>query len=247
MRAAKLLGAGGLAAIALTASPAVGQSTDTPKLLANESVVRVQAEGYVERMPDAALVGITIQSDGRTPGEAVQSNSAKLAALMADLQSLRVKEASISADELAAQPVYAEVDGNQDRSKVKGYRARQTVGINISDLGQLQAVIARLVQDGYGDLRADFEISDSKAVEAEAQRVAVVNAKAEANNLAAALGKRVSRLLLIGNSAEAYRGWTSTGQDIIVSGSRISPLILKPAPMRVESKVYVDWSLIDAN
>lgn len=234
-----------LAGFALHGSAAFSQSTDTPKLLSGESVIRVQAEGSVKRTPDSASVGITIQSEGSTPAAAVQQNSVKLAKLMDDLRLVGISEASISADELAARPVFPEDNGTRDRSRIIGYRASQTVGIAVADITKLQAVVGRLVQDGYGDLRADFELKDRKSVEAEAQRAAVANAKAEAENLASALGKRVNRVLLVGNSPEAYRGWTNSDQNIIVTGSRMQPLVLKPAPIEVQSKVFVDWSMVD--
>jgi len=223
----------------------MAQSTDTPKLLPGESVVRVQAEGSTKRMPDSVSVGIRIQSQGKTPAAAVNANANKLSQLMTDLRSLGVNEASISADELAAQPVYGEADGREDRSSIVGYRASQAIGIELADMSKLQAVISRLVEDGYGDLHADFHLNDPKAAEDEAQRVAVANARAEAANIASALGKRVSRVLLVGNNPEAYRGWNSIGQSIVVTGSRVQPLVLKPAPIEVESSVFIDWSLVD--
>lgn len=224
---------------------AFSQSTDTPKLLPGEAVVRVEAEGSVERVPDLLTLSIAIQSEGQTPAEATEKNSEKLARLVRDLHSLGIDEASISADELAAQPIYPEVNGNEDRSRILGYRARQGIGIEVHDVARLQSVIARLVQVGYGDMRAAFRLSDEKAAKAEAQRRAVANAQSEAENLASALGKRVSRVLLVGNSTGAYRGWSNLGDTIIVTGSRVQPLVLKPAPVEVEAKVYVDWSLVD--
>jgi uncharacterized protein YggE len=232
-------------AFGVTAASAAAQSTDTPKLLPGESVVRVEAEGSVTRVPDVVTISISIQSEGTTPAEATEANSAKLAKLIRDLASLGVDQASISASELAALPIHPEVNGNEDRSRIVGYRARQGIGVELPEVSRLQAVIGRLVQTGYGDLRASFRLSDEKLARAEAQRAAVANAKAEAENLASALGKRVGRLLLVGNNAEAYRGWDSYGQNIVVTASRMQPLVLTPAPVDVEAKVYVDWSLID--
>jgi len=232
-------------AAGLLAAGASAQSTDTPELLPGESVVRVEAEGEVERVPDLVTISITIQSEGRTPAEATEANSAKLTRLVSDLAALGISEASISADELAAQPIYPEVNGNEDRSRILGYRSRQRIGIEVPDVSRLQPVIARLVQDGYGDLRATFTLRDEKAAKAEAQRAAIGNARSEAENMANALGKRVSRLLLVGNNADAYRGWQNYGDNIVVTGSRVQPLVLQPAPVRVTTKVYVDWSLVD--
>jgi len=232
-------------ALGLLSTRAVAQSTDTPELLPGESVVRIEAEGSVERVPDLVAINITIQSEGRTPGGATGANSVKLSGLVRDLDSLGVSEASIAADELAAQPIYPEVNGNEDRSRIIGYRARQGIGVELRDVSRLQPVISRLVEYGYGDLRASFRLSDERVAKAEAQRVAIANARAEAANVASALGKRVSRLLLVGNNLQAYRGWLRSGQDIIVTGSRVQPLVLKPAPVEVESKIYVDWSLVD--
>lgn len=236
---------GAAIALSLMSTSALGQSTDTPELLPGESVVRVEADGFVERTPDLLAIGVTIRSEGPTPGAAAEANSAKLTRLVRDLNALGVSEAWISAEELAAQSIYEETDGREDRSRIVGYRARQTISIELRDLARLQPIITRLVQDGYGDLRADFRLSDPKTAEAEAQRAAITNARAEAQNMASSLGKRVGRLLLIGNGPEAYRGWTGYGQNIVVTGSRVQPLVLKPAPVRVESKVYVDWSLVD--
>lgn len=245
MRVVSVLRTATALALTLLSTAAFGQSTDTPKLLPGESVVRIEAEGSVERMPDSLGIGVTIVSEGRTPGEAAERNLAKLTELVGDLASLGIDKAFISAENLSAQPVYAEDNGRQDRSRIVGYRARQTVGVELLDLSRVQRVITLLAEEGYGELQATFRLKEPRVAEAAAQRAAIASARAEAENVAAALGKRVGRLLLVGNKLEAYRGWTGLGQDIIVSGSRIPPIELKPAPVEVESRVYVDWSLVD--
>ena len=79
----------------------------------------------------------------------------------------------------------------------------------------------------------------------EAQRAAIASARSEAENMAAALGKRVGRLLLISNDQSGYRGWDDLSETIVVTGSRIQRIQLKPSPIAIESRVYSDWSLVD--
>ncbi|QIK95960.1 SIMPL domain-containing protein [Sphingomonas sp. HDW15A] len=232
----------GLCAVA--ASPLRAQSTDTPQLLPGESVIRVTGEGEVERVPDILTLTVAIQSDGATPKEAADANLAKMTALIHELQGVGVPEALISARQLSAAPVYAERDGPGQRV-VRHYSASQRVEIRLRDLTRLQPVVDRLVDSGFGQLDANFDLSDRTAARFEAQRKAIANTRAEAENIAAALGKRVGRLLLVANTREGYGGWRNFDDNVVVSGSRIKPLALRPAPVTVTSRVFVDWSLVD--
>jgi uncharacterized protein YggE len=196
-------------------------------------------------MPDLLVIGVGVESRGSSPKQAADANLEKLSRLMRDLRAIGVNEGSIGAEELAATPIYAQVEGNEDRSNILGYRARQRLAIELRDLSRLQVVMTRLTADAYGDLSADFRLADQTSAAAEAQRAAIASAKREADNLASALGKRVGRLLLVANSSEGYRGWVDYGDTVMISGSREQPVELRPAPIEVESRVYADWSLIE--
>lgn len=227
-------------------APAVGQSTDTPALLPGESVVRVESRGFIERMPDTLDLTIGIRSQGDSAKAVADANAAKLQRLVADLRSLGIEESWTSAKGFNAGPVYAEnANGREDRSRIVGFRATQTISVELRDLSRFQEILGRLAQEELSDISANFELKDRRKAELEAQRVAISNARAEAENIASALGKRVGRLLLIANEREGYRGWKDLGDSITVTGSRIQPLELKPTPVTVDSTVYVDWSLID--
>lgn len=229
---------------AMAASPLYAQSTETPQLLPGESVIRVTGEGEVERVPDILTLSVALQSDGATPKEAADANLAKMTALVQELHGVGVPEALISARQLSAAPVYAEREGPGQRV-VRHYSASQRVEIRLRDLARLQAVVDRLVDSGFSQLDASFDLDDRTAARFEAQRKAIANTRAEAENIAAALGKRVGRLLLVANSRDGYNGWRNFDDHIVVSGSRIKPLALRPAPVAVTARVYVDWSLVD--
>jgi uncharacterized protein YggE len=105
----------GAVVVCLLAAPSFAQSTDTPVLRADESVVRIKADGHVERMPDFLGLAINIRSEGSSPGEVAAANAAKLKRLMADLQSLGIEEGWIGAEDFEANPIYAEMGGTIDR------------------------------------------------------------------------------------------------------------------------------------
>jgi uncharacterized protein YggE len=94
--------------------------------------------------------------------------------------------------------IQQEFDFPDGRRVAKGFVARNAVEIRLDAVDRVGEVIDALVQAGASSIeRVRFEIRDRAALEREALRLAVVDARARADAAAAGAGRTVDRILRI--------------------------------------------------
>lgn len=116
--------------------------------------------------------------------------------------------------------------------------------MRLRDLSNAEPLVARLFEAGANSVRApSFSLADDRAARRGAERAAIAEARAEAENYATALGKRVGRLIRIGDR----KAWSNpiSQETIVVTGSRIPRTPIEPGEITTQAVVYVDFALID--
>lgn len=202
-----------LAFILLVAAPASAQPPPpVPVIVTN-------GEGLVKRAPDRAWVTIGAESRARTAQEAQRLNTDAMTAV-----NERIKAAGIPADAIQTtgynlQPEFDYVNGKQT---LRGYVARNQVQVRVDALAKTGDVIAAAVATGATSVSGvRFDLKDREAVEREALRVAVQDARLRANAAATGAGVSIDRVIRV----EEHRD--------MIDGPR--PMQMNMAMMRQES------------
>jgi uncharacterized protein YggE len=152
-------------------------------------------EGVVEAAPDRAWITITAESRAGNPRDAQRRNAEAMTPVLAKLRS-----SGISSDAIRTlgYDLQQEWDYVNNQRVSKGYVARNTVDIRVDDIDRVGELLELAVGSGataVGGVR--FDLKDRKKLEREALRLAVEDARARAEAVAAGAGRTIDRVLRI--------------------------------------------------
>jgi uncharacterized protein len=145
--------------------------------------------------PDRAFVTIAAESRSKISAEAQRQNADAMTAVMGKL-----KQAGIQAEAIRtlAYDLQPEFDYANGRQTLRGYVARNTIEVRLDDMARVGVVLDAAGTGGatsIGGIR--FDVRNRDAVERDALRQAVVDARARADAAAAGAGRSIDRVIRI--------------------------------------------------
>lgn len=167
------------------------------------STISVSGTGKVEKAPDTAKFSFTVQSEHKDVSVAQAEVSKKVSAIKTDLLALGIEEKYITTasynsypDYQYPQPCYGEFCPTVNSPVLKGYIVSQNVMVSVKDLTKAEGVAGVLGKGGVTSIDGpNFGFEDDKSVSREARDMAILDAQAEAQKLALALGVRLVRVV----------------------------------------------------
>jgi uncharacterized protein len=168
------------------AAQAPAPSTSTRTLTA-------QGEGKVYLTPDVAYVFIGVHSESESVGQSLADNSKQAASVSDALKGLGVdpKDIQTSAFNVYPQQQY---DNTGKPTKVV-YVVDNTVNVTVRDLQKLGQILDTSVKSGANSISGiQFDVKDKPTAIAEARKLAIDDAKKQAQDLAAAGGVQLGNL-----------------------------------------------------
>jgi len=210
-----LLGVGALTGVlvAAIAGPALSVSAaDTAS--GNPHIISVDGTGRVKIHPDVAdlSVGVLVQRD--RAGDASADAASEMSKVIEALKAQGIAEDDIQTTTLSLDPVY---DYNRDPAALTGYSATNIVSVTIRDLTKVGTTIDAAVEAGANNVGGlTFRLDDTSKAETQARNAAMAQAKAKADELAAAAGVRVTGVISITESSSSvpmpiYYGQAAAG------------------------------------
>lgn len=228
----------------LLAGLALGQAVPTasPALLPGETLLEVSERGEARAVPDTARIEAEVSGDSATSREALAKAAESANAIV------RVAiQAGVAARDVRLQPVSVrpryKLDGDGDETDQRiGFRAAAPLRIRNVAVAAVPALLDALARAGASGLSGPyFGFSDDRPIRARARDEAIRAADREAADYAAALGKRIARVLRVSERRAEQGG----GEDIIVTGSRMGLLPIQPGEQTIEAMVWIDYALVD--
>lgn len=189
------LAAATAAVAALLGPGAAAQQTGT-----NPSV-RATAEATVSAQPDRARIQIGVVTQAATAQAAAADNARQLDAVLESLRRVMGAGAAIRTVGYSVRPNmrYPREGGTPT---ISGYTASNTVEATVDDLKVLPRVIDTATQFGANAVQSlEFMLRDEQPLRVRALREAALQARANAEAMAAALGLRVVRVLTVEEGA----------------------------------------------
>ena len=173
-----------------TAQPAASQPPREDR-----SVVVTTGEGVVKRAPDRAWVSVAAESRAKTPQEAQQQNARAITAVMEKLKAAGLPADAIQTTAIDLQPEY---DYTDNRQRLRGYVARNSVEVRVDTLDKLGDIIDSVVSAGATSISGvRFDLQKREAAEREALQLAVRDARERARAAAEAAQTQIDRIVRI--------------------------------------------------
>jgi uncharacterized protein YggE len=210
-------------------SAAMAQHAPTASIseMASTPLVRVNIAESLRTPPDEASMTVGTQAKAPTATAAVAANKVKTEKLLAAIRAAGIRERDIQTQGIQLQPDYRwdTVPGGQGRQTLVGYIAGNSVQIKTRDIDKLTSLLDVLTTAGADSVYGpNFGISDPAPLRKEARVRAMARGQAEATEYARNNGFNSVRLLSV-EEGTSYRG-----TDVVVTGTRISPMAPPPPP-----------------
>lgn len=145
-------------------------------LAAQERTITVNGRGEVAVEPDMATIVLAVQSEADASAQALDEASAATAAILARLDVEGIDPLDIRSGAIRLSPRYSQSVLSSGQ-QIIGYRAVNSVEVDVNDLDRLGSLLAALVGDGANRLdRVTFGLQDPTAATDDARRRAVADA-----------------------------------------------------------------------
>ena len=191
-----------LALLALSACAASETPTTPPSL-------SVTGSGQVYLTPDLAYIYVGVLSESESVADAVSQNTRSAQSVVAALKEMGIKEEDIQTTSFNIYP-YQQYNMNGEPTEMK-YVVDNTVRIIARDLDKLGTLLEKVIGAGANNINGiTFDVEDKTAAFAEARKLAIQNAREQAEEIAGiadvSLGKLLSLSVYGANGEVTYFG-----------------------------------------
>ncbi len=227
------------AASAATDPPSGGDTTTTP--VGATRTITVMGEGIVKGKPDVMTINLGVQTRDNTANGALDQANEKATQLIATLKGAGVQPDDITTTDVSIYPQY-----DSAGQHVVGYNASYQVVARFKDLTKAGEVIdaaASAVGDAITLGGVSFSIDDTGALKQQARVGAVNAAKAQADQLSAAAGTKVGRVLTINETSFAMPYPQYYAGAPAAADKASTPI--EPGTQQVSLNVTVVYELVD--
>ena len=177
--------------------PARAQAPPVVSPLQPSIVTRGQA--IVTARPDRAFVTIAAESRSRNSAEAQKQNAAAMTAVLQKIEQAGVPKDAVRTIGYELQPEFDYANGRQT---FRNYVARNTVEVRLDDIDRVGVVIDAAAAGGATTITGiRFDVKNRSALERDALRQAVADARARADAAAAGAGASVDRVVRVEEDA----------------------------------------------
>jgi hypothetical protein len=183
-----------IAFIALVAVAAPARAQETPPPATTGQIVTT-GEAIVRRAPDVAYLTLAVESRAKSPRDAQRQNADAMTAVQK-----RLIDAGIPKDAVrtVGYDIQQEFDFESGKRVPRGFVARNTIQVTVDQIDRTGEIIDASVQGGATSVSGvSFDLKNRAAAERDALRLAVADARARADAVAAGAGLRVDRVVKI--------------------------------------------------
>jgi uncharacterized protein len=187
-----------LPAVALTflcAASALAQTPNAPIVSPLQPTVVTQGQSVINARPDRAFVTIAAESRSRVSADAQKQNATAMAQVLQKIEQAGVPKDAVRTIAYELQPEFDYANGRQT---LRGHVARNTVEVRVDDIDRVGVVIDAAAAGGATTITGiRFDVRNRAALERDALRQAVADARARADALAAGAGTAIDRIVRI--------------------------------------------------
>ncbi|MEA2596918.1 MAG: uncharacterized protein QOF01_3387 [Thermomicrobiales bacterium] len=191
-----LLGAASFGVFGVKGS-AAQDATPPPGTAQNPATVYVSGNGTVTITPDTASVIVGVNIVEKTLSSAQEKATMQMTAVIDALKAAGIDEKDIQTVNYSVN-ILQDYDQSGNPTTINGYQVSNQVNVTVRDLDKLGSILDTVVGQGANAIYGiSFYVDDPSAAASQARTLAVADAKKKADELAAAAGMKVGRILSI--------------------------------------------------
>lgn len=189
----------------------------------NLSLVNVTGKGTVNVTPDQVLIKARIEHTGRSASEVKAQNDKVVNEILQYLKSQDIPSKNIQTEYINLNKDY------NYNTKETFYSANQAISILMEDISKYEKLMSGLLESGLNRIDGiQFKSSKKEALETEARKKAILDAKEKATQIAQALGQEIGKAHTVNemesnNFPQPYRAMElksadSAGEETLAPG-----------------------------
>ncbi|MEA2584191.1 MAG: uncharacterized protein QOF33_2276 [Thermomicrobiales bacterium] len=191
-----LLGAASFGVFGVKGS-AAQDATPPPGTAQNPATVYVSGNGTVTITPNTASVIVGVNIVEKTLSSAQEKATMQMTAVIDALKAAGIDEKDIQTVNYSVN-ILQDYDQNGNPMTINGYQVSNQVNVTVRDLDKLGSILDTVVGQGANAIYGiSFYVDDPSTAASQARTLAVEDAKKKADELAAAAGMKVGRILSI--------------------------------------------------
>jgi uncharacterized protein YggE len=238
-----MLGAASIGAVGSRgASAQVATPVATTELPAT---VYVNGQGVVTVAPDTASVVIGVNIIDTTLSSAQEKATTQMTAVIDALKAAGIDEKDIQTVNYSVN-ILQNYDTNGNPSTIEGFQVSNQVNVTVRDLSQLGTILDTVVAQGANAIYGiSFFVDDPSSAASQARELAVQDARKKAEELAAAAGMQVGRILSISESYSPSPMPVAYGRA--EAADMASAVPIQAGSTQIQVDVQVTYELIPAS
>ncbi|MBN2002748.1 MAG: SIMPL domain-containing protein [Anaerolineae bacterium] len=182
-------------------------------------IINVSASGDASITPDIADVRFGVESINTDAGATLTDNSTKMAAILAAVKALGIEDKDV---QTAEYNMWIEQIYEPERGIPTGelrYHVTNQLIVRVRDINKVGALLETVLQAGANNVSGvSFGVDDTTALQSQARKEALENARAKAEELAAGLGVKVGKVRQISEATSGYSPAPMVLRDSAISG-----------------------------
>lgn len=213
-----------------------------------EGSISVSGTGEVYASPDVALVSFSVVNEAKEADEALAENAEKTNQVIEFLKSEGIEESDIKTTSFSINPRYEYRSEEytlspEGRRVLVGYEVNQAVEVKLRDIESIGEVLEGGVRVGANRVsNLSFLIEDESELKKEARKIAILEAKKEAEDIEEQLGISLNRITgFTEDSRVPY-----TYQRSMIEGMEAEDIAIpkiEPGENKVESKIIITYEI----
>ena len=214
--------------------------------------ISIDGHGEITAAPDMAMINSGVTTQGATAREALDANTAAMAALIESLKQSGIEARDIQTAGFAVNPNYVYSDARDANGyslppKIEGYQVSNNVTVTVRKLADLGAILDKSVTVGANTIGGvTFAVADPTELYNQARKAAFADAKAKAELYATAAGSSLEDIVSISET----QGFNAPQPYPMYARAEMSDAAKVPVEageMSFAINVTVQWDLADTS
>jgi len=167
------------------------------------NTIVVSGTGEIMAKPDIATFTFTVDETAPTASAAQKLATDKSNKVLAYLKQAGIADKDIQTNDYSSNPKYEYVNGvcndyscTPSKQNLVGYEVTQSVSVKVRDISKAGDILSGVGEFDVQNLGGlSFSLENQKALEKQARQMAIADARAQAESLAADLGVQITRIV----------------------------------------------------
>jgi len=195
-------GPAGLMVLAATLAMTLPACADAHNNQAIERTISVTGSGEASGSPDRAQISVGVQTVAATVVDASRANQTIVERIADALEKHGIDDEDIQTSNYSIWPRQQHDPRQSGDVKITGYQVSNTVSITVHDIDSVGEILAAVTNAGANSVHGiSFAVKDKDALEQQARKMAMDDARARAESLAGLAGVELGEVLTISTSS----------------------------------------------